>query len=165
MCVCAQVPTYKAGTAAFQEVPTTEIYRPITKGAFAVTSAEQVSNGSNTAAAAAVTREPPENRSVLSRRAGSNCQEYTCFLLCGHQQHLQLWGGGKEQSKLLQVTAAFLTLTASGTTRAPETGASLPSPNPSLYTLLTALPPSPSCLAVCRHTKPSLLPASWLLRA
>lgn len=51
MCVCAQVPTYKAGTAAFQEVPTTEIYKPITKGAFAVTSAEQVSNGSNTAAA------------------------------------------------------------------------------------------------------------------
>jgi thiamine pyrophosphate-dependent acetolactate synthase large subunit-like protein len=36
------VSTYKTGTSAFQEVPTTEIYRPITKGAFAVTSAEQV---------------------------------------------------------------------------------------------------------------------------
>jgi len=38
----AQVPTYKSGTAAFQEVPVTEIYRPITKGAFAITSAAQV---------------------------------------------------------------------------------------------------------------------------
>jgi thiamine pyrophosphate-dependent acetolactate synthase large subunit-like protein len=37
-----QVPTYKLGTAAFQEVPVVELFKPISKGAFYVSSASQV---------------------------------------------------------------------------------------------------------------------------
>jgi thiamine pyrophosphate-dependent acetolactate synthase large subunit-like protein len=36
------VPTYKLGTAAFQEVPVVELFKPISKGAFYVSSASQV---------------------------------------------------------------------------------------------------------------------------
>uniref|UniRef100_A0A383VWT9 Thiamine pyrophosphate enzyme N-terminal TPP-binding domain-containing protein n=1 Tax=Tetradesmus obliquus TaxID=3088 RepID=A0A383VWT9_TETOB len=40
--ITSQVPTYKQGTAAFQEVPVVELFAPISKGAFYVASAAQV---------------------------------------------------------------------------------------------------------------------------
>ncbi|WIA37376.1 hypothetical protein OEZ86_014303 [Tetradesmus obliquus] len=40
--ITSQVPTYKQGTAAFQEVPVVELFAPISKGAFYVASAAQL---------------------------------------------------------------------------------------------------------------------------
>lgn len=42
VCITGQVPTYMMGTDAFQEVPTVDIVRPITKAAFLVRSADEL---------------------------------------------------------------------------------------------------------------------------